>query len=298
MDDLKLYAKNEKGLDSLAQTVRIFSDIGMEFVIDKCAILAVKRGKIAKFDGISFPSGKVMKGLIEGAGYRYLGIMQADQILYTEMKEKVKTEYLRRVRKVLETKLNGGNIIKGINIWASLLRYSAAFIDWNCTELTQLDRRTRKLMTMHNALHPKSNVDRLYIPRRKEGGRGLQGVEETVKVTNLGLENYVKESREHLLTAARSVDIDLIEPIRETTIKAKTQKKERRTISWEKKMLHGQFVQQTMEVGDRDSCQWLRNGTLKRETETLIFAAQEQAIRTDVSFSKTLLTTERRLTGW
>ena len=130
MDDLKLYAKNEKGLDSLAQTVRIFSDIGMEFVIDKCAILAVKRGKIAKFDGISFPSGKVMKGLIEGAGYRYLGIMQADQILYTGMKEKVKTEYLRRVRKVLETKLNGGNIIRGINIWAvSFLRYSAAFID-------------------------------------------------------------------------------------------------------------------------------------------------------------------------
>ena len=48
-------------------------------------------------------------------------------------------------------------------------------------------------MTMHNARHPKSNIDRLYIPR-KEGGGGLQGVEETVKVTNLGLENYVKES--------------------------------------------------------------------------------------------------------
>ena len=153
---------------------------------------------------------------------------------------------IRRVRKVLQAKLNGGSIIKGINIWAvSFLRYSAIFMDWNCTELTQLDRRTRKLMTMHNALHPKSNVDRLYIPRRKEGGRGLQGVEETVKVTNLGLENYVKESRQRLLAAARSVDIDLIEPIRETTTKAKKQKKEEKTISWEEKMLHGQFVRQT-----------------------------------------------------
>ena len=37
-----------------------------------------------------------MKGLIEGAGYKYLGIIQADQIRYTEMKE--------RVCKVLETK--------------------------------------------------------------------------------------------------------------------------------------------------------------------------------------------------
>ena len=38
-----------------------------------------------------------MKGLIEGAGYKYLGILQADQIRYTEMKEKVKAEYPRRV---------------------------------------------------------------------------------------------------------------------------------------------------------------------------------------------------------
>ena len=81
-----------------------------------------------------------------------------------------------RVCKVLETKFNFGNKIKGINTLAiSLLRYSAAFIDWNCAEMTQLDRRTRKLMTMHNARHPKSNLDHLYTPRNK-GGRRLQGV--------------------------------------------------------------------------------------------------------------------------
>ena len=44
-----------------------------------------------------------MKELIEGAGYKYLVILQADQIRYTKMKEKA--ENLRRVRKVLETKL-------------------------------------------------------------------------------------------------------------------------------------------------------------------------------------------------
>ena len=48
-----------------------------------------------------------------------------------EMKEKVKTEYYRRVRKILETKLNGRNIIKRINTRVvSLLRHSAAFLDW------------------------------------------------------------------------------------------------------------------------------------------------------------------------
>ena len=93
---------------------------------------------------------------------------------------------------------------------------------------------------MHNTLHPKSNVDFYII--RKEGGRGLQGVKETVNLTNLWLENYVKEPRERFLAAERSLDIDLIQPIQETTIEAKKQKKEKRKISWEEKMLHGQFV--------------------------------------------------------
>ena len=81
-----------------------------------------------------------------------------------EMKEKVKTEYYRRVRKILETKLNGGNIITGINTWAiSLLGYSAVFLGWTGAELEQMDRRTRKLMTMHRALNPNSDVARIIL---------------------------------------------------------------------------------------------------------------------------------------
>ena len=42
MDNLKFYSRNEKELDSLVQTIRVFSkDIGMEFGIEKCAILLV-----------------------------------------------------------------------------------------------------------------------------------------------------------------------------------------------------------------------------------------------------------------
>ena len=93
MDDLKLYAKNKKGLDSLVQTVRIFNDdIGMEFGIYTCTTLVLKRGKLTKFDEISLPDGTVMKVLIEEAVYKYLGVIQADQIRYTKMKEKVKTK--------------------------------------------------------------------------------------------------------------------------------------------------------------------------------------------------------------
>ena len=44
MDDLKLYSRTEKGLDSLVQTVCVFSEnIGMEFDIEKCAMLLIER---------------------------------------------------------------------------------------------------------------------------------------------------------------------------------------------------------------------------------------------------------------
>ena len=47
MDDFKLYSKSEKALDSLIQTVRIFSkEFGMHFGIDKCTMLVMKKGKI------------------------------------------------------------------------------------------------------------------------------------------------------------------------------------------------------------------------------------------------------------
>ena len=117
LDDLKLRAKNEEGLESLVQTVLIFSDdIDMEYSIDKCAILVLKRRKITKFDGMSLPDGRVMKELTERVGYKYLSILQADQIRYIDIKGKEKAECFRRVCKVVETKLNGGNIFEEINL--------------------------------------------------------------------------------------------------------------------------------------------------------------------------------------
>ena len=96
MDDLKLYSQSEKGLDSLVQTVRVFSeDIGMEFGIEKCAMLV-------KSVGIVLPDGKVIKSLKAGEGYKYLGILEADKFLEEKMKLNISKEYNRRLRKVLK----------------------------------------------------------------------------------------------------------------------------------------------------------------------------------------------------
>ena len=52
MDDIKLFAKNEKELQTLIHVVRIYSqDIGMEFGIEKCAMRVMKSGKRHLTDG-------------------------------------------------------------------------------------------------------------------------------------------------------------------------------------------------------------------------------------------------------
>ena len=142
----------------------------MEFGIEKCATMIQKGGKVVRSEGIKLPNEKVIKSLQDNKGYKYLGILQVDKVKEQEMKENITKEYKRRVRKVLETKLNAENMIKGINIWAvSLIRYSAAFLDWTKEEKQGIDWKTRKLITMHRGLHQKSNTNRIYIPR-KEGG--------------------------------------------------------------------------------------------------------------------------------
>ena len=137
-------------MDSLVQTIPVFSeDIGMEFGIEKGAVVVMEKGKIVNSVGVDFPDGKFIKSLQEGESYKYIGILEADKFLEEKMKLNVSKEYIGRLRKVLKSKLNGGNLVCGINTWAvSLLRYSATFVSWRKSELQAIDRNIRKLFTI------------------------------------------------------------------------------------------------------------------------------------------------------
>ena len=143
--------------------------------------------------------------------------MEADTIKQVEMKDKIQKEYLRWTRKLLETKLSSRNLIKGISTWAvSLVRYSEPFLKWSRDELKQMDQRTRKLMTMHKALHPRDDVDSLYASRK-----------------------------------------------------------------WEGKQLYGRFKRLINNISHDKTWTWLRKGNFKRETESLLIAAQNNAVITN-----------------
>ena len=80
-------------------------------------MLVQEKGKIVKSVGVK-------KSLQEREHYKHLGILEADRFLGQEMKLKVSKKYFRRLKKVLRSKLNGGNLVQGVNTWpVSLLRY-------------------------------------------------------------------------------------------------------------------------------------------------------------------------------
>ena len=109
---------------------------------------------------MELPNQDKIRTLGENEAYKYLGILGADTIKQVEMKDKIQKEYLRRTRKLLDTKLSSRKLIKGINTLAvPFVRYSGPTLKWTRDELKQMDHLTRKLMTMHKALHPREDVD-------------------------------------------------------------------------------------------------------------------------------------------
>ena len=256
------------------------TDIGMEFGTKKCGILTMKRGKIVKSEGIKLPDGEVMKQVGQ-EGYSYLVITELDKIKETEMKEKIIKEYKRRQRLILKSKWNGRNKVTAINTWAvAIFRYGAGIIQWTASELKDLDRKSRNSMTMYGGLHPKSDVDRLYV-KRKEGGRGLISVERCIREEENSLGFYVANSEENLIRGVSAAEtINTRETI--TSVEFKKQKAKELKEKWSEKRTHGQLIRETTEKIDKEkSWQWLSRGDLKVGTEALLCAAQEQTIRTN-----------------
>ena len=58
-------------------------------------------------------------------------------------------------------------------------------------------------MTMHKALHPRDDVDRLY-EWRKEGGGGLSSTEDSVDASIQRLEDHIEKHEGELITAVRN----------------------------------------------------------------------------------------------
>ena len=111
-------------------------------------------------------------------------------------------------------------------------------------------------MTMHKALHPRDDVDRVYVSR-KEGGRGLASIEDSVDTSMHRLENYIQKHEGRFITAI----------IHETENTRNNRMTVTRKQKWEEKQLYGRFKRLINNISYDKTWTWLRKGNFKRETE-------------------------------
>lgn len=167
-----------------------------------------------------------------------------------------------------------------------------------------MDRKTRKLLTIHGILHPRADVDRLYV-KRVDGGRGLKHIETSFKnatyriglylQTRNEIDYVVKAIREHeegksqktsiiykANRIASRVPYDSDEQQHPTVQTIKNYHQNCLKDAWLEKRMHGSLFRDMYQIPiDKEtSYAWLKYTDLKGETESLLCAAQEQALKT------------------
>ena len=131
-------------------------DRGMEFGIQKYAILRMKRGKQ-----------QMTEGIVCSGRRKFTNTWEYWKRTPSNMR-RWKRDFFKRIPQENEKNIrNQINLIKGINTMAvPLVRYSGLFLKCTREELQQMDQRIRKLMTIHKAFHPRYDVNRLYVKKR------------------------------------------------------------------------------------------------------------------------------------
>ena len=197
VDDLKLYASTIAKMIKLLETVTQFSnDVGMKFGVSKCAYQVIERGKRKAQNEDLEVNGLQIQEIQEGDSYKYLGIDESIGIEGPLNKQRAIKEYKTRVKKIWRSELNGYNKAIAHNAFAvPIVTPTIGILKWTKKEINDLDIATRKIITMTGGFHQASDIDRLYVERKK-GGRGLRSIEDMYDIRMVGLMEHLEQMKE------------------------------------------------------------------------------------------------------
>ena len=141
----------------------------------------------------------IIRELDQEDTYKYLGIDEGDGIKHAKMKGKTRKDCYRRVRAILHTELNAKNKLEAITTLAiPVVTCNFNVINWNLEKIRRMDRKIWKLLSLNRMHHPKSDINRIYVPR-KGRGRGMINLEMCFKATTTGLNTYLLSSDDRML---------------------------------------------------------------------------------------------------
>ena len=179
-------------------------DIGMEFGIEKFTLIIMKIGKQHMTEEIELPNQEKIWNLGEKETHKYKGILEADTIKQMEMKEKENLKSIFQNEKATRYQTRWREDYKRDKYLGCPLRIILE-------KIPEVDQRwsqangpvIRKLITMHEDLHPWGDVDSLDVSR-KEGGKRLASTEDSVDASTQWLEVYREKRGGRPITATRT----------------------------------------------------------------------------------------------
>lgn len=286
INDLKVYAKDATQMEQCRALVKEFSDdIKMSFGIEKCAVIHLKRGNVN-----NSPEVEGIPILNTEESYKYLGILESDSMKHKEAISSARKEFFKRVRGILKQGINA----KSIRTFAMpILCYGFRILKWTSADLKGIHRKVRKMLTKHGFHHPKSNTHWLYLSR-EEGGRGLIGAEDCHRKECSALAQYLSRNNDPLSQIIKNADrpkafglLSYIGTPKEATTRSINDEHEEKLLKMD---LHGNYFKNRNTIptfNQTKSSRWLNAPFLRYETESLLCAAQEQALATNYLRCKT-----------
>ena len=225
---------------------------------------------------------------------------------YVLNKERVTTEYLKKVKKIWNSQRYACYKVLSRNIFAvPILTPTFGIIQWTKEELEQIDIKTRKLLTTRRSFHKNSDIDRLYSIR-KEGGRGLNSIVDTSICRTVSLDLHLKNhavENKYLTIVAHHEKQGLVGVVKELmkilnifsengSPQTKLLKNEiilNHYKTWLSKVRHDYLEKTTKNVSKVDkerANKWLFNAPFFSHVEGYLFAIQEEEIHTNDLKSK------------
>ena len=179
-------------------------------------------------------------------------------------------------------------------------------IDWTKDDIKNLDKRTRKIMTMTGSLHIRSDVDRLYV-NRKDRSRGILSIEdvlcsrmiglcehiEKVRNTNIFLNKVYTHERDCIVRLSTEfkrefmgIAQDTYDACSESTQFSDKIKSCLNTYplhKWQSKVTRGYLhskAKENKDVNMNESYGWLKSENFSSQIEDYLFSLQEQEVNT------------------
>ena len=163
IEDLKIFAASESKPSSIMNLVRAaMEDVGLIWNSKKCAVAHFKKGvPVPESTGLLMSDGNVKIPMLEdGQQYKFLGVLET-----LRQEEKIAREYLRRLSVIWSSPLSDYHHVIASNQFAlPAMSYFMWTQHWPITELRQVDKDARKIVTEGGGKHPCGTTSLLNLP--------------------------------------------------------------------------------------------------------------------------------------